>query len=177
MKKKNLFALALMFMAVAMLSFTACSKDDDDDNDNIDDPVPEGLIGNWISEGENVAPLLAAFDIVKITAEFKEDGSYYVESTDSEEVVTIFSGVYTMEESSVTDFWNITLVQSVPTSVTSEGIFQIIETENGREMKYEVVQTEPSLGFAPPTAEGGFGSTGDGALGEQNVQYYIEITE
>lgn len=177
MKKKNLFALAFMLMAAAMLSFTSCSKDDDDDNGIIDDPVPEGLIGNWISEGENVAPLLLAFDIVKITAEFKEDGSYHVESFDSEDVMTVFSGVYTMEESAVADIWNITLVQSAPTSVTSQGIFQIIETDNGREMKYEVVQTEPSLGFSPPTAEGGFGSTGDGVLGENNVQYYIEITE
>ncbi len=177
MKKKNLFALALMLMAAAMLSFTACSKDDDDDNGNGEDPIPEGLVGNWISEGENVAPLLLAFDIVKIIAEFREDGTYRVESYDPDDVMSELIGVYTMEESGVGEIWNIVLQQSSPTSLTSTGIFQIIETDNGREMRYEVVQTDPSLGFAPPTAEGGFGSTGDGALGDTNVQYYIEITE
>ncbi|MFN3554989.1 MAG: hypothetical protein ACK4VN_03390 [Bacteroidales bacterium] len=176
MKKKNLFALALMLIAAFTLSFTACSKDDDDDNNNVD-PVPEGLVGKWVSEGENVAPLLVGFNIAKIIADFKDNGTYLVESFDTEGVKTELVGVYTMEESSVEGIWTIVLQQSQPTSLRSEGIFQIIEKENGREMKYEVVQTDPSLGFAAPTPEGGFGSTGGGSLGVLNVQYYVEIKE
>ncbi|TVQ12844.1 MAG: hypothetical protein EA361_10410 [Bacteroidetes bacterium] len=176
MKKKNLFSLALMLMAAAMLSFTACGKDDDEDP-IVEDPIPEGLIGNWVSEGENVAPLLVQFNIAKIIALFDENGTYLVESYDPDGVKTELVGTYVMEESAVADIWNITLSQSSPTSLTSEGIFQIIEAENGREMKYEVVQTDPSLGFAPPTAAAGFGSTGGGVFGQTNVQYYIEIAE
>ncbi len=176
MKKKNLFSLALMLMAAAMLSFTSCDKEEDDDPID-EEPTPEGLVGNWISEGENVAPLLIDFNIAKIIADFDENGTYVVESYDPDDVMTELVGTYVMEESEVEDIWNITLSQSSPTSLTSEGIFQIIETDNGREMRYEVVQTDPSLGFAPPTAEEGFGSTGGGDLGETNVQYYVEITE
>ncbi len=242
MKKKNLFALALMFMAAMALTFTSCSDDDDSDDtymvtfmvkddvgNDIDNAVitfnnetnaagvyvfedvpigsynytveaegfllaqgslnvsadvdvnvdmeVKGIIGNWISEGENVAPLLLQFNIVKIIAEFDENGTYRVESYDPDDVMTELIGTYVKERSSVEGIWDITLLQSSPTSLTSEGIFQIIITDSGREMRYEVVQTDPSLGFAPPTAEAGFGSTGDGALGNSNIQYYVEITE
>ena len=242
MKKKNLFALGLMFMAAMALSFTSCSDDDDSDDtfvvtfmvkndlgndidnavitfNNVTNPAGDyvfedvptgsynysvqadgfllaegsvnvsadvdvtidmevvGIIGNWISEGENVAPLLLQFNIVKIIAEFDENGTYRVESYDPDDVMTELVGTYVRERSSVEGIWNITLLQSSPTSLTSEGIFQVIENGGAREMRYEVVQTDPSLGFSPPTAEGGFGSTGDGALGDSNIQHYVEITE
>ncbi len=127
MKKKNVFALMLMLLASAMLTFTSCNKDDDDDNN--DNKVPEGVIGKWVSEGANVAPLLVNFlSIKKIEAEFKADNSYVVNSYTTENVKVTFTGVYTQTKSGVGNIWTITLIQSTPTSVTSEGIFEITVT-------------------------------------------------
>ena len=42
-------------------------------------------------------------------------------------------------------------------------------------MQYEVLQTEPNLGFAPPTPTGGFGSTAGGAFGNLNIQKYKKL--
>ncbi len=176
MKKINVFSLLLMLMATAMLSFTACNKDDDDDENDVE--VPEGIVGNWVSEGTNVAPLLVQyFDITRITAEFNENGSYLVKSYTSEDVETTYSGVYTQTKSGVGEIWNIELIQSVPSAVTSEGIFEITVNPGApRELTYEVVQTNPAVGTAP-TAEAGFGSSNGGALGEANVQKFVEVTQ
>jgi len=177
MKKKNLFSLAMMLMAAAMLSFTACSKDDDDDI-NGDDDVPEGIVGEWRSEGEDVAVLLTANGFESIDAYFEADGTYLVEGYLDGGGKIDFVGVYTQSESNVAGIWNIELIQSTPGSATSVGIFQIEETANGRKMTYEVAQTEPSIvGVTPPTADGGFGSTSEGAFGTMNVQVFYEITK
>jgi len=176
MKKKNLFSLALMLMAAAMLSFTACSKDDDDLDD--DDDVPEGVVGNWKSEGTNVAPILAANGFSAVDAFFKEDGTYKVDGYLTAGGKIEFVGVYTQTESTVEGIWNITLIQSAPSSATSVGIFKVEETATGRKLTYEVAQTEPSItGVTPPTAAGGFGSTSAGAFGVMNVQVFMEIVE
>lgn len=173
MKKRNLFSLMLLIMAAAMLSFTSCNKDDDDD-DNEDD-VPEGVVGNWLSEGTNVAPLLAFYQINKITANFNEDGTYLVKSFTSTGTEVTYTGVYTQTKSSVGNIWTIRLEQSTPTAVTSEGIFEVTVVEgSARTMKYEVVQTQPSLGAAPPTPAGGFGSTTLVAP-NSNIQLYVEV--
>ncbi|MBW6478277.1 MAG: hypothetical protein K0B37_02545 [Bacteroidales bacterium] len=177
MKKKNLFSLAMMLMAAAMLSFTACSKDDDDDI-NGDDEVPEGIVGDWSSEGDDVAPLLVANGFNAIKAYFNEDGTYLVEGFLESGGKIDFVGVYSQSESNVNGIWNIELIQSAPSSATSVGIFQIEETADGRKMTYEVAQVEPSIvGVTPPTPEGGFGSTSEGAFGNLNVQVFYEITE
>lgn len=177
MKKKNLFSLVMMLMAAAMLSFTACSKDDDDDI-NGDDELPEGLVGDWRSEGDNVSPLLVANGFESIDAFFKEDGTYLVEGYLESGGKIDFVGVYSQSESNVAGIWNIELIQSAPSSATSAGIFKIEETTDGRKMTYEVAQTEPSIvGVTPPTAEGGFGSTSDGAFGNLNIQVFYEIAE
>lgn len=176
MKKNNLFSLALMVMAVAMLSFTSCNKDDDDDDNK--DEVPEGIIGNWISEGTNIAPLLAQyFDITRITADFDENGTYVVKSYTSANVETLYTGVFTQEKSTVGQIWTIELIQNQPSAVTSEGIFEITLTAGApRGLKYEVVQTNPSVGTAPTPATG-FGSTNGGALGVANVQTFVEVVD
>lgn len=136
-----------------------------------------GVIGKWISEGNNVAPLLGFFDIVKITAEFREDNTYRVFSYTSDEVETLFEGVFTQERSNVGNIWTIYLEQGVPSAVTSEGIFEVTIPATGpRTMRYEVIQTNPALGTAP-TPEEGFGSSSGGTLGQSNVQNYVEIVE
>lgn len=63
--------------------------------------------------------------------------------------------------------------QATPAVLTATGIFQINMSDSPYTMEYEVVQTTPDIGVAPPTAEEGFGSTGGGAFGTMNVQKYV----
>lgn len=171
--KKNKFFLFALLMGALVIGFTACDKEDGDD----DIDPSKGIIGEWYSSGDNVALLLqgAPFFTDSIYAKMNDNGSYRVESYDADGVMTLFTGVFVQEESGTGDIWNITLTQSVPYSATSEGIFEIYWDENPIRMQYEVLQTEPALGFTPPTPAGGFGSTAGGAFGQTNVQVFLRI--
>ncbi|MEO1266475.1 MAG: hypothetical protein AAFX99_00160 [Myxococcota bacterium] len=129
--------------------------------------------GEWLSEGSNVAPLLAAdpFNFTSIRVTFEATG-YTVVSTDSAGTMATLEGSY-ITEAGVDGIMNITLQQSSPTQLVSTGIYQIDTTKTPAELRYEVVQTEPDIGITPPTAAAGFGSTGDGAFMDTNVQLYI----
>lgn len=174
MKPSKFFLLA-MLLAAFSITFIACSKDDDDDDDT---EMLEGVQGRWYSSGANVAVLLASepFNIDSIYAEFKTDLTYHVESFDTDGVRTTFTGVYEQRPSGTGNIWTIKLTQNVPTAVTSEGIFEVHTNEVPHRMRYEVLQTEPALGFAPPTPEAGFGSTAGGAFLTTNIQTFLRIT-
>jgi hypothetical protein len=136
------------------------------------EPCEVGAHGQWQSSGTNVAPLLVNFFAVdSIWASFKTDGTYEVHQFDITGAKTILTGTFTQMESGVNDIWTITVNQSSPANLTSEGILKI----TGDEMKYEIAQTEPDIGATPPTPAGGFGSTSGGAFGTSNVQTYIRI--
>ena len=166
----------LFFIAFAMIiSFASCKKSSDDSN--IYDPAEEGIVGEWVSSGANVAPLLVMFQVDSIYADFRSNNTYLVESFDPDKVKTTYTGTYAQVKSSVGNIWTIVLNQSTPSAVTSEGIFEISgSSSSGYTMKYEVVQTEPTLGTAP-TPSGGFGSSSGGALGETNIQKFVRIAE
>lgn len=172
MKRNKFFLLALIIGAVAF-GFSACDKEDGDDDDN----QTVGVIGKWQSSGTNVALLLQGepFFTDSIYAEMKADFTYIVESYDADGVMTPFNGTFTQQKSSVGNIWTITLEQSIPYAAISEGIFEIYADENPVRMKYEVLQTTPSIGLAPPTAAGGFGSSAGGAFGTANVQVFLKI--
>lgn len=165
---KKLLLLAMMFS----VAFVACEKSEDDDSN---DPQKVGIVGEWYSSGNNVAPLLAYLGIDSIYAKFNKDNTYLVESF-SDGAKTTLTGTYVQTKSGFGNIWNITLNQSSPTALTSQGIFEIDATKNPYTMKYEVAQTEPQIsGVTAPTAEGGFGSTSNGAYGNTNVQNYIKL--
>lgn len=165
---KKLLAIALLLS----FAFVACDKSD---NTETTDPQVIGIVGEWYSSGDNVATLLSTyFAVDSIYANFKSDNTYLVESY-SDGAKTTYSGTYTQEKSGVGTIWNITLNQSSPTVVVSEGIFDISTATNPYTMQYEVAQTTPSIGATPPTAENGFGSTSGGQLGTNNVQKFIKI--
>lgn len=125
---------------------------------------------SWLSAGADIAPILAPF-AKEIFVDFRADGTYLVVQTDLDDAVINLNGTYVQEESSVDGIWNISLNQTNPSVLTSEGIFMI----DGDVMLYEVAQTEPAIsGVTPPTAEAGFGSTSGGAFGENNVQTYVK---
>lgn len=136
-------------------------------NFTVNDPI----VGVWVSEGANVAPLLAGppFNTVRIDAEFNADGTYAVTTTDGNNSQVTLSGTWQTTEGDGL-IRNIVVNQSAPTSLVSEGIYR---NQNGV-LSYEIAQTNPPLtGVTPPTAAAGFGSTSAGALGTINVQTYV----
>lgn len=168
MKKLKIWSIAMLAFSVFAIS---CDKEDDTD----DNPQPDtkvGVQGEWESSGTDVAPLLVTlFGTDSIYANFKTDMSYTVEQYDSTGSKLTLAGTYTQEESGVGDIYNITVEQSSPAALTSEGIFEV----NGNTMQYEIAQTSPDIGATPPTAADGFGSTSGGAVGTMNVQTYQKI--
>ena len=127
----------------------------------------------WQSSGTNVATLLAGdpFNVDSIYVEFDEL-TYHVEQF-SGGVQTILEGSYSQTASGVGEIWNIILIQSVPSALTAEGIFEI--SADGNTLTYEVLQTEPDLGFTAPTAAAGFGSTNGGTFADWNIQVYEKV--
>ncbi|HQA75547.1 MAG TPA: hypothetical protein PLY32_00360 [Salinivirgaceae bacterium] len=162
----------VFFILIAVTTlFSACKKSEVEDAYN---PSKDGIVGNWLSKGADVAPLLATyFQVDSITADFKSNNTYAVVSY-SGGVPTNYVGTYVQTKSGTGDIWTIKLNQSTPTAVTSEGIFEITKVGEGYTMKYEVVQTEPNIGATPPTASAGFGSSNGGALGNSNVQKFVK---
>ena len=119
------------------------------------------LTGTWLSQGSDVAPLLAAapFNDVSITATFNGDDTYSVDSVDTSNKHVTFSGTYELTPSSVSGILSITCHQVEPQTATAEGMLQIDGTVTPARMQYEVVQTQPTNGLTPPVPERGFGST------------------
>jgi hypothetical protein len=134
-----------------------------------------GIIGYW--SAYDIGGLLAGlgFDD-SLYAKFNLDQSYRVTAYAGGAPV-ILEGSYTMEKSEFDDIWNISLDQSTPSVLTSQGIFKVFPAAQDS-MWYEVAQIDPVIpGVTPPTAEAGFGSTSGGVLGTTNVQKYFWIGE
>ena len=168
---KKFFAL----MILASVAFVACDKSDDDGPET--DPKVIGIVGEWYSSGTNVAPLLGAIGVDSVYAKFESNNTYVVESF-SDGSKTTLTGTYVQEKSSNGTIWTIVLNQSTPNTLTSEGIFEISSSATPYTMNYEVAQTNPVItGVTPPTVEGGFGSTSNGAYGNLNIQKYIKIVK
>ncbi len=143
--------------------------------------VQDPIVGSWTSEGLDVAPLLygAPFNVRKIVATFKADGSYVVVQTDSSQTALTLTGVYVVAAGNAAapndKIRTITVNQGQPSSVTAEGIYQVTVDTSGVTMQYEIAQTEPPLaGVTKPTPDGGFGSTAGGAFGTINIQNYVK---
>lgn len=137
-----------------------------------DDTTPEEVTfeGNWLSEGDNIAPLLVELTgAVSINATFGPQ-AFTVDTVDDQGQMVQQVGVYTATPSGVGEIFEITLEQTMPQAITVEGIFEIDDSVSPAIMYYEVVQTEPSVGATAPTAEGGFGST---SLGSDLTQIYV----
>lgn len=157
-----------LLLATALFILSACKESNEETKY---DPAKDGIVAEWDSKGDNVAPLLKNLKIDSIYAKFNANNTYQVEAW-AMGAKTVFSGTYVQKASKAPGIWDITLNQSAPTTVTSVGIFEIKQGSDKKfTMKYEVVQTEPSLGATPPTAQAGFGST---ALGNTNIQTFIK---
>jgi len=136
-----------------------------------------GIIGKWLSEGANVAPLLVTyFKVAKVDAEFKADFTYKVNQFNTGNTTTtpdlVFSGTYVIAKSTTGNIWTITCNQELPYASVASGIFEI--KTNPEVLWYEVAQTSGTQNV-PPTPAGGFGSTNGGTLGVLNVQKFVRV--
>jgi hypothetical protein len=150
---------AFMLALVIAFGVVSCKKDDTPDPDP--NPQQNPLVGNWRSQGADVAPLLGVFfSIDSIGAIFRTDNTYAVVARDTSGALINYLGTYTVQASGTADIFNITLNQSQPTEVISQGIYRVWSAAPDS-MYYEVIQTTPSLPgtWEAPTASAGFGST------------------
>ena len=136
-----------------------------------------GIMGNWVSEGDNVAPLLVTyFNVAKVTANFKTDMTYIVGQYNIGNATTtpdlVFSGTYEIEKSTVGEIWTVKINQDLPFLGEAAGIFEV--KKNPEVLWYEVVQTSGTQNV-PPTAAAGFGSSNGGTLGTINIQKFVRV--
>lgn len=157
----------LAMAAITALFAFGCSSDDNGNNEP--DPVPDYdvIVGKWRSPVP--APILASF-VDSIHVEFKNNQTYIVNSFKDGASVDLV-GTYVTSDGAG-NIRNITLEQSAPTVLTSQGIYRVV----GNDLTYEVAQTQPAQsGVTPPTAAAGFGSTSGGAFGDLNIQQYFRM--
>ncbi len=119
------------------------------------------LVGTWLSQGADVAPLLAGapFNNAKITATFNVDSTYSVVAIDTSNKEVDYAGTYETMSSGVGNIVQIRLSQVMPSTAQAEGMYQIDTSQMPPRMQYEVVQTQPTNGLVPPAPDKGFGST------------------
>jgi len=181
MKSLKLFGMMMLFSSLLLMS---CGKEEEkgtcsdgiknQDETEIDcggvcSACKEGVQGKWKSFP--VAPILANF-ADSIIATFNVNGTYSVDQWKGGSKV-VLSGTFVQTKSSVGSIYTIKINQTTPTAIGADGILEV--SSDNKTMKYELLQTTPSLGFAPPTPTGGLGSTAGGAFGVTNVQNYVRI--
>lgn len=125
------------------------------------------IVGDWVSEGDDISPLLAEYgDVVRVDATFGANGSLVATALDGDGESTEYVSTYDAVAGSP---GAITVTQTSPYAATSEGIWQV----EGDVLTYEVIQVTPDYGYSPATPESGFGSTSGPYLEEgDNVQVY-----
>lgn len=164
----------LLLSLFASLTFLYVGCDSSDDGNVTPPDAQDKIVNTWISEGAGVAPgLVTLLKTVKITATFNSNNTYTVIAKDSAGAEVTYSGTYSVSENNGTTIRSITLNQTVPTSITSQGIYEV---DSKGLMRYEVIQTTPAIsGFTPPVASEGFGSTKylGNPLGATYVQGFV----
>ncbi len=142
---------------------TTANAETGSDSSGGDTGAPVTIEGVWLSEGDDVAPLLVQLTgAVSITATF-DDGTFSVLTLDDEGQEVSQAGVYAVDDTDLGELKTIILEQSSPQTITVEGIYEIDDSTDPPTMRYEVVQTVPSVGAEVPSPEAGFGGTNIGA--------------
>ncbi len=125
-----------------------------------------GLLGDWLSEGDDISPLFQhpSVDYVRVEASFTASCDYTAYALTGDGSEYDFSGTYTATAGSP---GSIVQTQAQPFEGVSDGIWQV----DGDVLTFEVVLQ--GYGFTAPTPETGFGSTSGQGLSEgDNVQIY-----
>lgn len=159
------------FLCAIVLLFSACGKFREDPVVE-GDPSKLGVIGDWYSAGENVSIYMnTAYGVDSIFAVFYADSTYRIERF-GDNAMGVFEGSFSQRLSEIDSIWSITLNEQKPNEITLKGIFRISLIAKPYELKYEVIQVNPSIGLKAPTPEGGFGST---SLQKRNIQKYFQM--
>jgi len=165
---RNATKLFLILLAlVAMLSFVACSDDDDDDNGNTNPPEVDAWVGQWLSTGDNIAPILSFFNYDSVRVWMNEDQTVRLDTHVEDGAWTTVEGVYSVTESAT---GNVHAIELVYAAFSQEGIIEVTEGTPDV-LRLEAVQTVPDIAAVPRTPETGFGS--DPTLGTTNIQTYV----
>ncbi len=131
-----------------------------------------GIIGNWVSTGENLSPVFQQFGFDSVYMQFRANGSYQFESFTTGGIHNLLTGTFAQTSANAGNIRQITLIQQSPVNGTAAGIFRLYNETVAR-LVYEVVQTKPAVqGMTPPTPELGFGSSG--LLGSDNIQVFLK---
>jgi hypothetical protein len=117
------------------------------------------LSGTWFSGGNDMAKGFGGppFNFASLKVLFDDDGSYSVKATDTKQKTIDFTGTWIATASATPGLYEIEQRQIMPQAVVSKGIYQL-DQASGR-LTFEIIQTQPDVGAAPPTVMGGFGST------------------
>ncbi len=165
MKTTLKYAL-LMTMLISLIGLVACSDDDDGDTVVVP-PTADAWVGEWLSAGTDVAPILVslfAYDSVRVT--MNANNTVVLESHPAGGAWSTLTGVYTVTESATGEVDGIAINY---TAFEQEGIVEIVPGSPDA-LWLEAVQTVPDIGAVPRTPATGFGS--DAALGTLNIQKY-----
>lgn len=159
------------FAVLLLLIIVGCEPEEiiTPDNPKLD------IEGIWTAGGADIAPILAD-TLTLITLRFKADSTYIIELSNTSGLLTALSGTYSVHKSSgVNDIYPLSLHQTLPFAAELMGIFEINEVIEPEELTFEYIQTLPDLGYTPPTAESGFGSTNNGNWGTNNINRFQRV--
>jgi hypothetical protein len=186
--------LMMLLLTATVFSIDAC-KSNSSTSPSTTTPTPDAIVGTWVATGfdsvsvagvtyvvPEVSPVLyysAALKTRRIQAVFNASGTYTVLTTDSAGTNVTYTGTWATAAGNGTGanatIRTITVNQSSPYAVISQGIYQVAVSGNATKMLYEIAPTSPpSVGVTPPTASAGFGSTSGGAYGITNIQRYTK---
>jgi hypothetical protein len=168
--RTTLKLFVVLLAMLAMTNFIACSDDDDDGDNGGTNPPPaaDPWVGQWLSAGSNVAPLLVAvFNYDSVRVWLNEDQTVRLDTHVSGGAWSTIEGTYAVTEEAS---GNVHTIELVYAAFEQSGIIEITEGSPDQ-MRLEAVQTVPDIGAVPRTPETGFGS--DAALGDSNIQVYI----
>lgn len=160
--------LMALVLATGLGALTGCS---DDDNGGPTGPGPgtdvDPWVGSWVSEGDDVAPLLVAlFNYDRVVVEFTDAGTVSLTTRVAGGGTATLNGTYAVTKSASGSIHEIEIVYP---SFTQAGIIEVTDA-NPFQMRLEVVQTIPDIGATVPTVAAGFGA--DATLGTTNIQTY-----
>lgn len=167
---RNALKYFLILLAIAaMMSFVACSDDDDDDNGGtVTPPEADAWVGQWLSAGTDVAPILVAvFNYDSVRVYLNDDQTVQLDTHVNGGAWSTITGTYAVTEAASGNVHSIELIYA---AFSQEGIIEVTDGTPDV-LRLEAVQTIPDIGAVPRTPETGFGS--DATLGDANIQTYV----
>jgi hypothetical protein len=127
-------------------------------------------VGTWVSEGENIAPLLVSlFNYDRVVVVFGSGGTVALTTRVAGGAENTVNGTYAITEDGTGS--KIYSIEIIYPAFEQGGIVEFDANVSPNEMMLEVVQTVPAIGATVPTPAAGFGA--DPALGDTNIQVYV----